>query len=121
MEVVVMGPSVYTNYIAAIQACVGSSVESIKSFEKKIKVLKGELELHDLEGDAICAENTQTMLLGYQNKLSETQLMVESLKMFIIRVYAQWREDNNQVIGFICWAPPIGVGVTPHGYTFDIR
>lgn len=31
-----------------------------------------------------------------------------------------WSKTKDRAIGFVCWAPSIGVGAAPHRYTRDL-
>ena len=46
--------------------------------------------------------------------------MVDKLKQFFVEIKTQWSKASDRVIGFVRWAPPIGVGVAPHSYTRDL-
>ena len=53
-------------------------------------------------------------------KLAKTHTKIESLKKFFIDIKKKWSRTKDRVIGFICWAPSIGVSVAPHCYTQDL-
>ena len=45
---------------------------------------------------------------------------IDNLKQFFVNITKRWSNPRDWVIGFVCWAPPIGADVAPHHYTHDL-
>ncbi|CAL1713291.1 unnamed protein product [Somion occarium] len=113
-EVLVIDPSAFTNYLASIQALIGTHLDSVESLEKKIKTLRTRVE------DGINVQESQIKLDQNEAELVKTRSKIDDLKKFFVNIKKRWSKPKDRVIGFVRWAPSIGVGVAPHRYTCDL-
>ncbi|KAH9180783.1 hypothetical protein EDB89DRAFT_2062445 [Lactarius sanguifluus] len=100
MEVVVMGNPAFTNYLASIQANIGTLNDAIVSLERRTKTLMKRVEAGD--------DNAQK------------SAGIKALKAFFVDVKTRWSKLEDRVVGYVVWAPPISVNVPPHRYTRDL-
>lgn len=107
-------PSAFTNYLASIQALIGTHLDSVESLEKKIKTLRTRVE------DGINVQESQIKLDQNEAELVKTRSKIDDLKKFFVNIKKRWSKPKDRVIGFVRWAPSIGVGVAPHRYTCDL-
>jgi hypothetical protein len=112
--VMVMGPLAFTNYLASIQALISTCINAVESLEKKIATFRGQVQ------DNINLDESQRKLNEYEIELTKTRIKIVDLKDFFVRVKKTLSKPRDRVIGFVRWAPPIGVGVAPHRYTRDL-
>jgi hypothetical protein len=115
-EVLVMGASAFKNYLASIQALIGTHMDSVESLEKKINTLRTRVQ----DGGINVQESQQTKLDENEAELAKTRTKINSLKKFFVDIKERWSKPEDRVIGFVRWAPPIGAGVAPHRYTRDL-
>ncbi|KAA1475589.1 hypothetical protein DENSPDRAFT_874109 [Dentipellis sp. KUC8613] len=113
-EVMVMGAPAFKNYLASIQALIGTLIDTVASLEKKISTFRGRLQ------DGINVDESQKNLDKYETQLANTRTQIEHLKNFFVDIKRRWSKAKDRVIGFVRWAPSIGVGVAPHHYTRDL-
>ncbi|KAI0360066.1 hypothetical protein OH77DRAFT_1501754 [Trametes cingulata] len=113
-EVMVMGPPAFNNYLASIQARIGTLVDAADSLRKKITTFRGRVE------DGVNVVESQRKLDEYENELVKTRVKIDDLKSFFVDIKKNWSKAKDRVIGFVRWAPPLGVGVAPHRYTRDV-
>ncbi|KAH9066404.1 hypothetical protein EDB87DRAFT_1672238 [Lactarius vividus] len=99
MEVVIMGNLTFTNYLASIQANIGTLNDAVVSLERRTKTLTKRTSAGEL--------------VETRDQLTKTVTKIEALKAFFSKL-------EDRVIGYVVWAPPIGVGVPPHRYTRDL-
>ncbi|KAG9092620.1 hypothetical protein FS749_015563 [Ceratobasidium sp. UAMH 11750] len=113
-EVLLMGQSAFTNYLVSIQAAISTYNDAAEVLETKISKLRARLQggTDDQESQAKLEEN--------EAELAKTRTKIEKLKQFFVEIKKRWSKARDRVIGFVRWAPPIGVGVAPHGYTRDL-
>ena len=109
-----MGAPAFTNYLASIQAVIGTHIDSVESLEKKINTLRTRVQ------DGINVQESQIKLDENEAELAKTRTKIDDLKKFFVDIKKRWSKPKDRVIGFVCWAPPIGVGVAPHRYTRDL-
>jgi hypothetical protein len=114
MEVLVMGAAAFTNYLTSIQALIGMYIDSVESYEKKINTLRTRVQ------NRINIQESQTKLDENEAELTKMRTKIDNLKKFFVDIKKRWSKSQDQVIGFICWAPPNGAGVAPHRYTRDL-
>ena len=69
---------------------------------------------------ALELHKSQKRLDKYEAQLVSTRIQIDDLKDFFVDVKKRWSKPEHRVIGFVRWAPPIGVGVAPHRYTRDL-
>jgi hypothetical protein len=109
-----MGPLAFTNYLAFIQAQIGTHVDSVEPFERKINTFRTRVQ------NGINVQESQIKLDENVAELAKTRTKIVELKKFFVNIKKKWRKPKDRVIGFVAWAPPIGVGVPPHPYTRDL-
>ncbi|KAH8116061.1 hypothetical protein DFH11DRAFT_1507017 [Phellopilus nigrolimitatus] len=113
-EVMVMGATAFKNYLASIQALIGTLIYTVSSLEKKITTFRDRVQ------DGINVEESQKKLDEHETQLANTRAKIEDLKNFFVNIKKRWSKAKERVIGFVRWAPSIGVGVAPHSYTRDL-
>ncbi|KAG8985958.1 hypothetical protein FRB94_003252 [Tulasnella sp. JGI-2019a] len=113
-EVMVMGTPTFTNYLASIKALIGTCIDTAASLEKMITTFGGRVQ------DGIDVGESQRKLNECEVELANTCIKIENLKDFFVNIRRNWSKPKDRVIGFVRWAPPIGVGVAPHRYTRDL-
>ena len=109
-----MGAPAFKNYLASIQARIGTLIDAVSSLEKKITTLK------DRVRDEINIDESQKKLGTHLTELASTRTKIEELKDFFVDTKKRWSKSKDRVIGFVRWAPSIGVGVVPHRYMRDL-
>lgn len=109
-----MGPRVFTNYLASIQAVISTYNDTAEALDTNISTLRARLEggIDDQELQAKLDEN--------EAELVKTRTKIEKLKRFFVEIKKRWSKPKDRVIGFVRWAPPIGVDVAPRRYTRDL-
>ncbi|KAL4256299.1 hypothetical protein AB1N83_013340 [Pleurotus pulmonarius] len=112
-EVVVMGASAYTNYLVSIQVLIGTLIDLATSLEGKVHTLRGRVET------GTNVEESQTTLEEYEAELTKTRSKISKVKTFFVEIKTRWGKRRDRVIGFVAWAPSLGVGAAPHYYTRD--
>ncbi|KAG8866413.1 hypothetical protein FRB97_003985, partial [Tulasnella sp. 331] len=113
-EVMVMCTPAFTNYLASIKALIGMCIDTAASLEKMITTFGGRVR------DGIDVGESQRKLNECEVELANTRIKIENLKGFFVNIRRNWSKPKDRVIGFVRWAPPIGVGVAPHRYTRDL-
>ena len=53
-------------------------------------------------------------------ELEKIRTKIDVFKDFYVDIKKGWSKTKQRVIGYVVWAPPIGVGVAPHQYTRDL-
>ncbi|KIM25253.1 hypothetical protein M408DRAFT_331350 [Serendipita vermifera MAFF 305830] len=114
-EVVVMSTPAFTNYLASVQANIGTLIETVDSLEKRAKTLT-----RRVEADGDDAQKSAGELEETQGELTKTRAKIDALKAFFVNVKRRWSKVKDRIIGYVVWAPPLGVGVPPHRYTRDL-
>jgi len=109
-----MGALAFKNYLASIQALIGTLISTVESLDKKITSLRDRIE------NGIDVVESQRKLNESENDLAKIRTKIEALKGFFVDIKKKWSKAKDRVIGFVRWAPPIGVGVAPHRYTRDL-
>jgi hypothetical protein len=109
-----MGAPAFKNYLASIQALIGTHIDSVEYLEKKTNTLRTRVQ------DGINVQESQTKLDENEAELAKTRNRISSLKKFFVDIKERWSRPKDRVIGFVRWAPPIGAGVAPRRYTRDV-
>ena len=109
-----MGARAFKKYLASIQALIGTCLDTVESLEKKITKFRGRVR------DQINVDESQKKLRECEAELSNTRTKIDNLKAFFVNVKKKWSKPKDRVIGFVRWAPPIGVGAAPHRYARDL-
>ncbi|KAF7321492.1 hypothetical protein MKEN_00670000 [Mycena kentingensis (nom. inval.)] len=113
-EVLLMGQAAFTNYLASIQAAINMYNDAAEVFETKISKFRARLQ------DGTGGQDMQAKLEENETELAKTRTKIDKLKQFFVEIKKRWSKTKDRVIGFVRWAPPIGVNITPHGYTRDL-
>lgn len=109
-----MGAPAFKNYLASIQALIGTHMNVVESLEKKITTFRRRVE------DGVNVADSQKKLVEHETDLTNTRTKIDDLKNFFVDIKTKWSKPKQRVIGFVRWAPPIGVGAAPHRYTRDL-
>ena len=109
-----MGNPAFTNYLASIQAHIGTLIDSVDAIEKKITTLTNNVR------DGVGLPKSQTDLDVHIIERDRLRDIINTLKDFFVDIKKRWGKTARRVIGHVVWAPPIGVGVAPHQYTRDL-
>lgn len=112
--VVLMGEPAFTNYLVAIHGRIETLLRSIKSFQSWID------RLTDKVRDKIGLPDSQTMLDSGIAEVAKLRRKLDVFEGFYTTVKKELSEIEQRIIGFVVWAPPIGVGAAPQRYTSDI-
>lgn len=109
-----MGTRAFTNFLRSIQGHIGSLNIRIGMLEEWVTAFSAKSE-----GGGPNAEQAAHELVETQRELSKTQLAIEELKKFFVKMKKQWTKPKDRVIGHVVWAPPL-VSTAPHSYTKDV-
>lgn len=109
-----MGTPAFRKYLASIQALIGVHIGAIESLERKASAHRTGIR------NGIDVEESQTKLDRTEYELGQMRSKIDALKNFFVEIKKRWSRRKDRVIGFVRWAPPIGVGVPPHRYTRDL-
>ncbi|KAJ3822737.1 hypothetical protein F5880DRAFT_1483572, partial [Lentinula raphanica] len=113
-KVLVMGKSAFRHHLAHIKILIGTNLESAKALQDNINTLRSYVQ------DGINVQESQTQVDENVAKLARTHTKIEHLKNFYVKIRCWWHRPKDRVIGYIRWAPSIGVGGAPHRYTRDL-
>ncbi|KAJ3753137.1 hypothetical protein EV360DRAFT_88066 [Lentinula raphanica] len=113
-EVMVMGAPAFKNYLASIQALISTHIDTVASLEKKITTFRGRVQA------GVDVVESQKKLGEHETELANTRIKIDHLKNFFVNIKLNWSKAKDRVIGFVRWAPSIGVGIAPHRYTRDL-
>ncbi|KAJ3724143.1 hypothetical protein DFJ43DRAFT_1226334 [Lentinula guzmanii] len=113
-EVMVMGAPAFKIYLASIQALISTLIDAVASLEKKITTFRGRVQA------GVDVVESQRKLGEHEAALANTSIKIDDLKNFFVNIKKNWCKAKDRVIGFVRWAPSIGVGVAPHRYTRDL-
>lgn len=113
-DVVLMGSPAFTNYLVSIQAHIGMLLETVKPIERNINTLTIRVR------NRINLPESQTRLDENVAELEKIRAKIDVFKDFYVNIKKGWSNIKQRVIGYVVWAPPIGVGVAPHQYTRDL-
>ena len=109
-----MGNPAFTNYLVSIQAHIGTFLETVESIERKISTLTIRVR------DGISLPESQMKLDENVAELGKVRAKIDVFKAFYVDIKNGWSKIKQRVIGYVVWAPTIGVGVAPHQYTRDL-
>ena len=108
-----MGNYAFTKYLASIQAHIGTLLDTRTFLEENIEALTKRVE------EGINVSELQSKLNNSEAELVKTRIKIDDFKKFFVEVKKRWSKPKDRDMGFVCWAPPIGVGIAPHDYTRD--
>ncbi|EJT98039.1 hypothetical protein DACRYDRAFT_96687 [Dacryopinax primogenitus] len=114
IQVVLMGNPAFTNYLASIQAEIGTLIDPVDAIEKKVKTLTSNVH------NGIGLPQSQIELNTHVAEHDRLRGKINALKDFFVDIKKRFGKITQRVIGHVVWAPPIGVGVAPHQYTRDL-
>ncbi|CAE6530617.1 unnamed protein product [Rhizoctonia solani] len=113
-DVVLMGNPAFTNYLVSIQAHIGTLLETVESIDRKINTLTIRVR------DGVNIPESQIKLDENVAELGKIHRKIDVFKAFYVDIKKGWSKIKQRVIGYVVWAPPIGVGVAPYQYTRDL-
>ncbi|KIY61612.1 hypothetical protein CYLTODRAFT_495169 [Cylindrobasidium torrendii FP15055 ss-10] len=113
-EVVLMGSAAFAKYLSSIMDVIATHLSTAKLIDTQIGTNKKKIE------DGIGGADLPTLLKEREAELARTRIRIDKLKAFFVEIKEKWSNISDRVIGFVRWAPPIGVGVPPHQYTRDL-
>jgi hypothetical protein len=105
----------FKDYLASIQANINTLIITIDCLEKRATMLT-----RRVKADGDDAQKSAGELKETQGELTKTRTKINVLKTFFVDVNKKWSKVEDRVIGYIVWAPPIGVGIPPHRYMRDL-
>ncbi|KAK7470057.1 hypothetical protein VKT23_001495 [Stygiomarasmius scandens] len=114
-EVIVMGPSAFTNHLAFLQSTIGTLLDTAEYMKARAAHLTALVE-----GGGSRAEQSALELLETQEQLTKTQTKIDALKAHFVTVNKKWGKAKDRVIGHVVWAPPLSVATPPYQYTKDV-
>ena len=107
-----MGNKAFDDFLASIQASIGTLNNSVKVLIKRVNSLSKKAQAGNQQA-AVDLAKTETELTN----IRET---IEELKGFFVTMKKGWSDVANRVIGHVVWSPPI-VGLHDTGnYTRDV-
>ncbi|CUA69287.1 hypothetical protein RSOLAG22IIIB_08413 [Rhizoctonia solani] len=110
-RVVLMGTNAFDDFLASIQDRISRLNITVTILRKRVATYKKRVDAGDQQA-ATYLEKTE----GDEKKTIEA---IETLETFLVKMKSGWSKPEDRVIGFVIWAPPIGVAA-PHGYTKDV-
>ncbi|KAI9443580.1 hypothetical protein H4582DRAFT_1925837 [Lactarius indigo] len=111
-HVVLMGNKAFEDFLASIQAEIGTSKNSVSVLEKSVNRYATRVEGGDQQAAEVHAR--------YQQQLDDTKKKIVELKKFFATLKKDWSDVDKRVIGHVVWSPPITGLNAPHGYTKDV-
>ncbi|CAE6532659.1 unnamed protein product [Rhizoctonia solani] len=117
-EVVLMGTNAFDDFLTSIQLRISTLNVSVAALRKRIATFKKRADAGD--------QQVATELGKAEVAEKDTIEAIEKLKTFFLKMEPGWSKPEDRVIGYVVWAPPIGVGAPPvgagipHGYTKDV-
>lgn len=107
-----MGDLSYKKYLGEIQVHIKVLTDSVESLERRVKTLGDRVQ------GGINIKESQARLAEYEAELAKMHTKVDQVKKFSTKI-KRWSKLKDCVIGFVVWAPSIGIGNAPHSYTHD--
>jgi hypothetical protein len=109
-----MGEEAFKGYLDSV--CVW-----MKTLEYSVDILQRRINtLTRMVADGINITQSQANLEENEAELARQQTRIATLRNFKVDMDKNWSKPKDRVIGFVSWAPPIGLGVPPHRYTRDL-
>ena len=109
-----MGVPAFETYLASIKELIQTLTYTVESLENQTRRLKDRVQ------DGINVHESRVELGVNEAVLAPMQHKLDNVKTFFTDIKNGWSQPKDRVVGFVRWAPPIGVGVAPHGYTRDL-
>lgn len=111
-----MGSKAYTDLLESIKTYIGTLNGTATVLEKRAASYRHRMKL---ENDPN-AEQVIHDLGEAERQLKDTEITIEALKKFLVKMKKEWERPQDRVIGHVVWAPPISVNNKPYGYTKDV-
>ncbi|CAE6419968.1 unnamed protein product [Rhizoctonia solani] len=117
-EVVLMGTDAFNGFLASIQTRISRSNITVTILRKRVAMYRRRAEA----GDQQAATNLKKTEADEQKTIEA----IKTLETFLFKMKLGWSKPEDRVIGYVIWAPPIGVGAPPiglalpHDYTKDV-
>lgn len=102
-----MSESSYQRYRDFVQAGIGKLLRSGEHLETSIDRYKSRMQ------GRTDVQSLQAKLKEDEEQLVQTRTKIDALKKFFVELVERWGKPSDRVIGFVRWAPPIGVGASP--------
>jgi hypothetical protein len=64
-------------------------------------------------------QESQSKLDQYETELATLRINFKCMMQFYTQISTRWGKSKDRIIGFVRWAPSIGVGDPPHRYNRD--
>ena len=109
-----MGAPAFETYMDSITELITKLTYTVEYLENQTRRLKARVQ------DGINVHESRVELGVNEAVLAPMRHKLDNVKTFFTDIKNGWSQSKDRVIGFVCWAPPIGVGVAPHGYTRDL-
>jgi len=113
-----MGPNAFEKYVASILGKIASLNGSITVLERR--VASHERKRAEAKEGSPEAQKTARNLEYTQLELTMTRANLDTPKAFYVDIFTRWSNPKDRIIGYVDWAPPIGLSVPPYGYTRDL-
>ena len=108
-----MGDVAFTKYMSSIQAYIDMLLDASDNLEKRIETYKCKVEE---ESDL---EHSKVLLKENEVELSKMNRHIEELELHFKVIKKRWGNHKDRDIGYIVYAPAIGVGRDPYDFTCD--
>jgi hypothetical protein len=109
-----MGNRAFEKYLNSIRVLIGNHFFMVEYLEDSIQDLKTMVQ------NGTNVHRSQIQLDKTMAELVKLHTKINDIRKFFFDMKERWNEPQDRVIGFVCWAPSIGVGVAPHHYTRDL-
>lgn len=117
-RVVVMAPRAFDNYVGFIQADIATHNDTVVYLTTRATAyMRGREEAGE---DSIRAEKWARDLEDTEHELARTREKVSHLEALYVDIMTCWRNPQDRVVGYVDWAPAIGVSAPPHPFTRDL-
>ena len=109
-----MGVPTFETYLASIKELITTLTYTVESLENQTRRLKDRVQ------DGINVHESRVELGVNEAVLAPTRHKLDNVKTFFTDIKNGWSQSKDRVIGFVRWAPTIGVGDASHRYTRDL-
>lgn len=110
----VMGDTDFAAYKASLRRYFDTLQDAAQSLEKRVETYKRKVEEDSDPG------RSKVLLHENEVELSKTKRHMEELQDHFSTIRDKWSDRKNRIIGHVVWAPPIGTGQDPDGFSCDL-
>lgn len=114
IKVLILDPQTFEKYVSSVQSLINENLRTAESIEMTLSKLRTESQRGTL------AQDSQERLHMNEDTLGLLCKKIEHLQKLLLDIKSDWSKTENRVIGFVRWAPPVGVSELPHQYTRDL-